>query len=40
VDRRTKFISEEKRLNLTIQDGLTQIRLSNSSSEQTKFFVL
>ena len=40
MDKRTKFISEEKRLNLTIQDGLKQIRLSNLSSEQTRFFVL
>ena len=40
MDRKTKFIPEEKRLNLTIQDGLTQIRLSNLSLEQTKFFVL
>ena len=39
VDRRTRFIPKEKRLNLTIQGGLTQIRLSNLSSEQTKFFV-
>ena len=39
MDRKTRFIPEEKQLILTIQDGLTQIRLSNLSSEQTKFFV-
>ena len=39
MDKRTKFIPEEKWLNLTIQDGSTQIRLSNLSSEQTKLFV-
>ena len=39
MDRRTRFILEEKRLDLAIQDGLTQIRLSNLSSEQTKLFV-
>ena len=39
MDRRTKFIPEEKRLNLTIQDNMTQTRLLNLSSEQTKLFV-
>ena len=39
MGKRTRFIPEEKRLNLTIQGGLTQIRLSNLSSEQTKLFV-
>ena len=39
VDKSPRFIPEEKRLNLTIQDGSTQIRLSNLSSEQTKLFV-
>ena len=39
MDRKTRFIPEEKQLILTIQDGLTQIRLSNLSSEQTKLFV-
>ena len=39
VDRRTRFIPKKKRLDLTIQDSLTQIRLANLSSEQTKLFV-
>ena len=39
VDRRTRFIPKEKRLYLTIQDGLTQIRLANLSLKQTKLFV-
>ena len=39
MGRRTRFIPEEKRLNLTIQDGSIQIRLTNLFSEQTKLFV-
>ena len=39
MDKRTRFIPEEKQLDLTIQDDLTQIRLANLSSEQTKLFV-
>ena len=33
MDRRTKSIPEEKRLDLTVQDNLTQVRLKNLSSE-------
>ena len=39
VDRRIRFIPKEKRLNLTIQDDSTQIRLSNLFQEQIKSFV-
>ena len=38
IGRRTRFISEEKRLNLTIQDDMAQTRLSNLSSESTMLF--
>jgi len=38
VDRRTRFIPKEKQLNFTIQDDMTQTRLSNLSSEPTMLF--
>ena len=39
VDRRTRSIPEEKRLNLAVKDGLTQVRFVNLSSEQITQFV-